>query len=268
VTEHLNVQNLIKIQTNLYRSRFKSREIVSHGIVEVKEHPILNGYPPKRTTARELLPRSASTTTFIKGLVHYYLNSFFSRPCKSRAESLNVAFEARKVLQTHLTYLRSLQKDLKMKELCALCFEIIFCEKDNSRSMTELQVSAKACPFCETFYERMLEQCPKGSSDLICQFEGRTFKDGFVQLNMIIVSEKEDQSKAAIDDTVPSSGMISHWRIAYLECRLEHVADLHGLCLTVFMQGNYRDPRNHLRKKSFIVPIGSPESWILQLDLV
>jgi hypothetical protein len=107
-----------------------------------------------------------------------------------------------------------------MKELCNLCFNLIFCEKDNSRLMSELEVAAKACPFCEAFYERMLEQCPKGSSDLTCQFEGRTFKDGFVQLNMTLVSEKDNQRTAVVDDPIPSPEIISHWRIAYLECRV------------------------------------------------
>jgi hypothetical protein len=84
--------------------------------------------------------------------------------------------------------------------------------------MIELQVAAQACPFCATFYESMLEQSREDSIDLVCRFEGRTFKDGFVQLSIIVLSEKEHQHLSVVDDIIPSSEMISHWRIAYLDC--------------------------------------------------
>lgn len=87
--------------------------------------------------------------------------------------------------------------------------------------MTELRVAAQVYPFCATFYESMLERSREDLTDLFCRFEGRTFKDGFVQLNIIVLSVKEHQRLSVVDDTIPSSEMISHWRIAYLDCRFK-----------------------------------------------
>lgn len=105
-------------------------------------------------------------------------------------------------------------------DLCVACYNLVFCEKDHVRTMTEVQVAGQICPFCASFYQSMLEQNGEHSFDLICRFEGRTFKDGFVQVEMIVLTEEHHRRLVRVSNIVPSPEMLFHWRIAYLDSAL------------------------------------------------